>query len=357
MKNFSKLIAIVTAITFSATLATLLVTACDSDNTPTEDTPRTVTYVSNANGNIYTLTITEKTDRAAYTAQAGDSYVLKITYANDTTKTSSGTVSARETDGSLKLLPSGATEPFTVAINSSGVGDISGKIIFADGSKEEGPGAVTPVTPPPTAGNGSLGATLTITNTQVYTFTGNNDDGYEFTPNNTLTKTFTHVVITTSGESDIKTLNEFTDGAKTVTLTNGKLTVSLGAPKAALLTSIDPTMMQGVTISPTDAKFLMIRAFTDSANPDSFIIQSSQTEQVLYMYVDKNVTVNGTLRQEYNDGEAFYNTVMAMDLKTGWNSVIMEMGENGYIQKTGKPTADHKWYVQETPEPEGPNEG
>jgi len=170
MRNFLKLagvIVLVAAIVFSAALAALLVTACDDSTT---EAPRTVKYVGNADGNTYTLTITENTNRAAYTAKKGDRYVLKIEYANGTTKTSKGTVSAVEADGSLKLLPSGASEPFTVAINSSGeIAGITGTITFEAGEPEQGPGEITPVTPD-TGGNAFLGAKLVFSGEQVYTY-------------------------------------------------------------------------------------------------------------------------------------------------------------------------------------------
>jgi hypothetical protein len=332
MRNFLKLagvIALAAAITFSAAL---LVTACDDGST---EAPRTVKYVSNANGNTYTLTITEKTSRAAYTAQKGDRYVLKIEYANGTTKTSKGTVSAVEADGSLKLLPSGASAPFTVTMNSSGeIASITGTITFEAGEPEQGPGGVTP----DTGGSAFLGTKLVFSGEQVYTYkeTNNTVTYPEYKGNLTL---------------------EDNNGG-TVTITGGKFSYTIGTPVSlediGLLFGYydeeeDSFDDGGATVSNKDAKYFQLYEFVkydDNTGTSYYLSKENNSinrgdtsytqtyEMVRYLYVDRDVTVSRKGETINNsgsndDGTAYTSTMKSNDislaLKTGWNVLHYKM--------------------------------
>jgi hypothetical protein len=100
-----------------------------------------------ASGNTYKLSITKNTGKAAFTPESGDSYTLTITYANGTTKTSTGTVAS---NSGTELVFAGATS-FTVTITSSGtMTKIEGTITLDDKTTVAAPGAVTPQQSAPT---------------------------------------------------------------------------------------------------------------------------------------------------------------------------------------------------------------
>jgi len=114
-------------------------TACDTGGGEKYDP---VVYTSkDASGNTYKLSITKNTGKVAFTPANGDNYTLTITYANGTTKTSTGTVASYS---GTELVFAGATS-FTVTITSSGtMTKIEGTITLDDNTTVAAPGAVTP---------------------------------------------------------------------------------------------------------------------------------------------------------------------------------------------------------------------
>jgi len=121
MKNMVKLfgvIALVAVIGFS-------MAACDTGGGGTStgggSEPASAKYVStDSAGNTYELEITKAGSRAVYTPQNGDAYVLTIIYANNTTKTSRGTVTIENTT-TFKLTPTGGSGTIiTVTIVNTG---------------------------------------------------------------------------------------------------------------------------------------------------------------------------------------------------------------------------------------------
>jgi len=144
MKNVKKILSIISLML----VITLTLASCGNGTTnplPAARTPQKTVYRSgDIEGNVYRLEVTENVSgRAAYIPQAGDTYVLKIIYA-DTDKesqTSSGTVEAKAADGTLELKPAVAAVTFTIKIEDAGMKTISGTITFEDNSaleKEEG---------------------------------------------------------------------------------------------------------------------------------------------------------------------------------------------------------------------------
>jgi len=110
----------------------MAVVGCDDDST----NPLSVEYKGeDAGGNIYTLTVTQNTNRAAYEAAAGDSYVLTIEMKDGTIKISKGTVTVISTDGTFTLQPSVAgSDTFSVVISGEDIKSIVGPIAVEGGT-------------------------------------------------------------------------------------------------------------------------------------------------------------------------------------------------------------------------------
>jgi len=127
MKKNSKLILI---IALAAVIA--LMTACPADDSGDDD-PTSATYTSyDTAGNSYTLEISKNPNRAAYSPQAGDSYVLTIKNpAGEVIGTSTGTVTA--ISDSTFTLESGGVEFFVTISGSAIIG-----ITAADGIPVDG---------------------------------------------------------------------------------------------------------------------------------------------------------------------------------------------------------------------------
>ena len=188
--------------------------------------------------------------------------------------------------------------------------------------------------------DGSLGDTLTITNAQVYMWDENE---------NKLGSPFTGTV---AGLNYIRNslLTDVINGTPSVTLTNGKLNIRLGMPKTSALDSMESFEEEGFTVSPKGAKFLSFTSFSTSSN-DTYIQQGSNDVTVSYYYCDKAVTVIGevSVTMRNDDSPPIITTIpvyCAMYLKAGWNSVIVTENEPGISIKTGTPTDDHKWVVE-----------
>lgn len=80
-------------------------------------------------GNIYILTITENSNRAAYSAKVGDNFELKIIFVSGETKTSSGIIQS-VISGTLVLKPFAATATFEVYVSGGDISGISGTIVL-----------------------------------------------------------------------------------------------------------------------------------------------------------------------------------------------------------------------------------
>jgi hypothetical protein len=138
------------------------------------------------------------------------------------------------------------------------------------------------------------------------------------------------------------------DGANTASLVNGKLSLSLGTPKASALTSVGviKDSAPDLTISAADAKLFLFAQITDSGQN-----QSVYCNEIIYMYVNKNVKITGT---EVDEENGFTTTlVYALDLKTGWNVVIQNIAQTGEntaagTVKTGSPTGNEKWLYMDS---------
>jgi hypothetical protein len=202
--------------------------------------------------------------------------------------------------------------------------------------------------------NGFIGSTLIINNAQVYSADFSLESRwYEFNLFNETVTGLNYIFVDSdspTGESGYFPLDELINGTKTVTLENGKFSINIGTPKPSALIrlSILKMIYPNLTISPNDAKHLAINYFYDSNNIGSrkSIGLGEYLREINYIYVDKNVTVNGT-------GVDFQGTThnFSLDLKTGWNSFIVTYNvnyDNSHIDisyRSGTPTADFKWIL------------
>jgi hypothetical protein len=191
-------------------------------------------------------------------------------------------------------------------------------------------------------GDGWLGNTLTITNAQVYEYDGVNT----FSPSNKTVTGLSYVV----QESDysIKSLTEIINGSPSVTLKNGKLNISMGTPKASALTTFNTIVgSSGINSSAKIFRFLFIYNNLNFDDDTISILQISESGFIEYWYCDRDVNISAKFI--YEDDRA--PTSYALNLKTGWNSVIpsykME-SEGNYIEtiSTGKPSSNSRWIME-----------
>ena len=242
------IIAIVAVIGFSMTACELP----DDEDNNSAPTPQTVTYSGTANGETYTLIITENTN-GRYTAKNGDSYVLTVG-----TKKSTGTVTVNGSTLTLAPSSSGASA-FTVTVSSSGITAMSGTITFDDGATQEAPATVTP-TPPPTTGNpleGTWleegGTTMTIAGNTI-TITSADEElfgsGTFTVNNNTITVNFTE------GEEAGSTYN----GTFSLSNNGNTLAMTIGGENTTW------TKLEGTWVSSTRKTVLNNGGFTMSEN-------------------------------------------------------------------------------------------
>jgi hypothetical protein len=208
-------------------------------------------------------------------------------------------------------------------------------------------------------GNVNTGNILKITDAQLYTMNYNTQQGnFEYVPyNGTVTDLIYMPVyndLYTDEEPEYLPINDIFDGAKTVTVINGKLSVNFGTPKSSVMysTSTLKAKYPSLTISSNDAKLFSVSIFVgriDSPNNVYNIHQDYMSETTVgYMYSNKNVTINGTTIE--NSGDGIYTARYSMDLKTGWNSIVQTETQtsNGNYEvsvKTGNPTTSIKWII------------
>jgi hypothetical protein len=358
--------------------------ACPNDDDG--NSPKTVKYEStDAAGNTYTLTVTEKADgRAAYSAKTGDSYELKIAPASGAAKTSKGTVQSTD-DGNLTLKPSNAEETFTVTITGGQMTAITGTIaIEGEGEPVHSPGTLTPVE---TGGNntgggdgsfnGKIGPADVYTvdwdeeNQQaVYTkvtdgtYNGNYAFGYDYDTGSNVP------------------LSTFLNGTPTMMVANNRLTVNLGTPKTESLRPITeslrspitgtgniPENQSGITISNRNAKMFDIEGFGTQDGSTFLLYHIGTNDDFRYrlIYADSAVKVTGSFTEtitrskwegdkesgEEIEYEVSYKTIFALDMKQGWNYMLWSWSQGSdedsyaFRYETVKPGSGAKWVISE----------
>ena len=122
--------------------------------------------------------------------------------------------------------------------------------------------------------------------------------------------------------SNIEPIGNLVSGTPKVTIANSKLTIELDAPKTTALQSIDDFynwLPAGITKTPADAKFFEIGAFFESTEGNyRMVCRNASSDEASLIYVDKNVTINGTV----NNGGGFDYTFTSVTLQAGWNLLI-----------------------------------
>ena len=174
----------------------------------------------------------------------------------------------------------------------------------------------------------NTGNNLSITNVQVF-YSRRRDE-----PAN-VSRSFDQInpffLVNQSGYLSIR---QTISGSPTVEIFNGKLNISLGTPYASVLgsfsewinsNSINPS---AITISNRNTKGFGIFNFgTDNPSFASVFKQNADEDQVIFLYVNEPVTVYGIIINEQTSGD-FTNTSReewALDLRTGWNTVIQSL--------------------------------
>jgi hypothetical protein len=189
----------------------------------------------------------------------------------------------------------------------------------------------------------------------VYTETGSYPN-YTYSPSTETVTGLIYIYAATEDDTDESPkITDVINSPTTVTLTDGKLNVSLGTPKNTALINLAAMFSgsSGITVSQSDAKIFLFYGFSTTSNSSSdtkTIYQLAKDYNdigVFYFYSDKDVNITG--RQTQTDEYGTYTSIYAMNLKTGWNSVITTSTEtiSGYnsIYRTEKPSADYKWVL------------
>jgi len=131
-------------------------------------------------------------------------------------------------------------------------------------------------------------------------------------------------------------------GTPKVQIAGGKLTLELDAPKDAVLQLITDVFSAGFTVTPTDAKGVYIPYFNDSDEDYYLYMKGPGADgETLLFYVDKDVKINGTVRDE--DRTDTFNA----SLKKGWNylSIAVSGTTRTYTASQKKPSGA-KWTVE-----------
>jgi hypothetical protein len=182
--------------------------------------------------------------------------------------------------------------------------------------------------------------TLTITDQQVYT--------YDFDETGNLY--YTNYI-----GSDLTLYDDFEPPLGTAVITNGKLNYTqTGAPTGNALMNISDWVgnfeLDNTTVSPNDVKCAIISSFTASSG-NHYLYRGNQSitnynanegtgtqtfEQVLYIYVDKNVTITRAKVGPYDyDGYETTDNAINFSLTKGWNAIT---GKNVFTVTTTKKT-------------------
>jgi len=136
-----------------------------------------------------------------------------------------------------------------------------------------------------------------------------------------------------------------------IKVTNGKLTMTLGVPKAEYMASTDD-LRTGITVSPSGAK-LFIHFWGSFYTSDmrhylGCIKTIGSAEVQILLYADRDVNVSGTYTDTYDDGTTI--TTINWSLKKGWNYVLGELsgsGSTGEVKLTSSTTlpAGFNWVI------------
>jgi len=114
-----------------------------------------------------------------------------------------------------------------------------------------------------------------------------------------------------------------------IEVTNGKLTMTLGVPKAEYLSAMTNSgVPTGITISPSGAKsFLYYRGFCTFDVKQLLICMKIGNTEVSLLFVDRDVNINGTYT--HTESGTTYTVHYKCSYKKGWNYMIGEGSGSG----------------------------
>jgi len=121
-------------------------------------------------------------------------------------------------------------------------------------------------------------------------------------------------------------ISAFLDGSSSVTVNNNKLTIILGTPISAFLQSSGVFILEGLTATPSNAKYFFLPWFWTSDRMYTLYCAKDYEDDgdvdnaACLIYVDRDLTINGT---RYNDDSREYTVEnWIVSLKKGWNYII-----------------------------------
>jgi hypothetical protein len=136
--------------------------------------------------------------------------------------------------------------------------------------------------------------------------------------------------------------------SSSVKVTNGKLNITLGTPKAEYFETMvfaeELNYLSNITVTPSDANFFWFDDYKIFITSDVLFLGcfkktvDEYTDEIAYlMYFDRDVTVKGT--------STLYNTTYTYDcsFKKGWNYCISNNGYN-YRKTTSSQTLPFGYY-------------
>jgi hypothetical protein len=190
--------------------------------------------------------------------------------------------------------------------------------------------------PGPLGGNPALGADpVTLADIQVYEESG----GSIVESTGAYNLTYFNCISASGGI--VQLANEL-DGSPDVSVTGGKLSLTLTAPKAGSTKYISWSGSDRLTVS-SDARILCITNFeADAAGNGASLAYMNRngTQLVWFIYAEQDVTATGTLM-----GADSTN----LNLKAGWNMALASITGSGTVTniRTGAPDANFVWGVME----------
>jgi len=135
---------------------------------------------------------------------------------------------------------------------------------------------------------------------------------------------------------------DYLTGSPVVTIeANGTLTLNLTTPKPEVLNTFAALITAGSTVSPTDAKFLLIQdGFWTSDGTSNLLYYKDTNNGVGFIYVDKAVTISSGVIQTGNTTQRY-----DCALKAGWNYFLVTIDGINYHFTSGQPGAGYTWKV------------
>ncbi len=123
-------------------------------------------------------------------------------------------------------------------------------------------------------------------------------------------------------------------------------TISIDNPKAKIAICSMLQLLNGGTMPPSDEMPMdMLMCSNEKPQIDFEGGYSEPENTIVYMYVDSNLKIKGSFKDEAGD-EVEYQVIMNLDLKKGWNIVKMvtKPEKSEAISLTTVPS-DYKWYL------------